>query len=60
MALSLAAHPKSLTLATLTAQIDPDAVGRAVAVLSEVGLLDHGGDSLSPTPAAVHFDQLGL
>jgi hypothetical protein len=61
LSLVLAEHPKPLTILTLAREIDEgDATERAVVALVGVGLLDCGGISVKPTPAAVHFDQLGL
>jgi hypothetical protein len=58
LGLALAAYPKSLTIPGLAAE-----VGRAehaVRDLVAVGLLICGGLSVEPSPAAVHFDRLGL
>lgn len=61
LAVALATHPKPLSVALLAAEIgDAKAAEEAVGQLRRVGLLDRDGDSLSATPAAVHFDQLGL
>lgn len=61
LSLVLAAHPKSLTIPELAAEIDEgDAAERAVRDLVSVGLLDCGGISVRPTLAALHFDRLGL
>ncbi len=61
LSLVLATHPKSLTIPDVAREIDEgDATERAVRDLVSVGLLDCGGISVKPTPAAVHFDQLGL
>jgi hypothetical protein len=62
LALALAEHPKRLTIPGLATEMaeDGDAVERAVRDLVGVGLLDCGGISVKPTPAALHFDHLGL
>jgi len=61
LALALEAHPKSLTIPELAAQIgQSDAVERAVRDLVGVGLLEHDGASVRPSAAALHFDRLEL
>ena len=61
LALALEAHPKSLTIPELTAQIDQrNTVERAVHDLVVVGLLDREGDSIHASDAALHFDRLEL
>ena len=60
LALALDAHPKSLALPDLAHELGQDAVERAVAELVSVGLLIREGDAISPTAAALHFDQLEL
>jgi hypothetical protein len=59
--LVLDAHPKALTIPGLACEIDQDdATERAVRELVGVGLLECKGISLKATPAAIHFDRLGL
>jgi hypothetical protein len=61
LSLVLDAHPKPLTIHDLARELaGQDAVERAVAALVGVGLLIHEGEALSPTAAALHFDQLEL
>ncbi len=61
LSLVLVAHPKPLTIPALALEIDQGGdTERAVVALVGVGLLDCGGISVKPTPAAVHFDWLGL
>lgn len=61
LALALEAHPKSLTIPDLAAEIDQgDTVERACRDLVGVGLLDCEGISIRPTAAAVHFERLEL
>ncbi|HYP55209.1 MAG TPA: hypothetical protein VEQ41_02755 [Solirubrobacterales bacterium] len=61
LCLTLDAYPLSLTISTLSAEVDQvDVVERAVADLCRVGLLSRSADSISATVAAVHFDLLGL
>jgi hypothetical protein len=61
LALTLAAHPKHLTIPGIAVEIDQgDAGERAVRDLVGVGLLDCGGISIRPSAAAIHFDWLGL
>ena len=59
LALALAAHPKSLTIPKLAAEIDQgDAVERAVRDLVGVGLLECGGISIKPTATALRCHRL--
>ena len=61
LALALEAHPKSLTIPGLAAEIDQgDAVERACRDLVSVGLLNCKGISIRPTAAAIHFERLEL
>ncbi len=61
LSLVLAAHPESLTIPELAAEIDEgDTAERAVVALVGVGLLDCGGISVQPSAAAIRFDQLGV
>jgi hypothetical protein len=61
LSLVLNAHPKALTIPGLACEIDQgDATERAVRELVGVGLLECEGISLKATPAAIHFDRLGL
>jgi hypothetical protein len=61
LGLVLDAHPKSLTIPDLAAEIDQgDAVERAVRDLVGVGLLDCEGVTIRPSAAALHFERLEL
>ena len=61
LSLVLDAHPKSLTLADLARELgNQDAVERAVAALTSVGLIDRKCDAISPSAAARHFERLEL
>ncbi len=61
LSLALDAHPKSLTIPDLAAEIDQgDAVERACRDLVGVGLLDCEGISIQPSAAALHFERLEL
>ncbi len=57
----LDAHPKSLTIPTLTREIgQEDATEQAVSALVGVGLLESQGASVRPSAAALHFERLEL
>jgi hypothetical protein len=61
LSLALEAHPKSLTIPDLAAEIDQeDAVERACRDLVGVGLLECQGVSIRPSAAALHFQRLEL
>ncbi len=59
LGLALYEHPNPLTLDDLARQIgSQDAVVRAVAELTAVGLLREDGGTIVPADAALHFDRL--
>ncbi len=61
LSLALDAHPKSLTIPDLAADIDQgDAVERAVRDLVGMGLLVCKGISIQPSTAALRFERLEL
>ncbi len=65
MTLLLTEHPAQLTRAEIDRELAPtgefaehDAVGRAIRDLAGVGLVNHHGDLVLPSRAALHFDGL--
>lgn len=61
LSLALEAQPERLTIPALATEIGESAVTeRAVVDLVGVGLLEAGGISVKPTPAAIRFAELEL
>lgn len=60
LALALAAHPKSLAIPELAREFAEGEAESAIRDLVGVGLLECSGLTIRPTPAAVHFERLGL
>lgn len=58
LSLTLAAHPKSLTILDLSRSFAEGEAERAVRDLVGIGLLECSGISVKPTPVAIHCHRL--